>query len=323
LLIIILKIQKLKEHIQHGKSVSDDENDEAQTFDSAKADDALISNDKWRVLSTDNGIIQLIPDIATVEKTNIPQLTMYGANGYLNGETVLNEMCKTLYSSDIGTARSININDIDKKVGYNNSIWYNKNGALTKVPEGVTTLGELEDKENLEINEDYRTMPGGGDASKLKLNYYSYYVYEREDQKNEDGTLKYINKFLAEDSNKDNALYDFDGENIEFDLLAYDTIEEKYGISFNANITTKYSPYWIANRAEDICLNTNSENSYIKYGLRIMSNGSVARRHMWNAKEGAQDGDNIPTLGVVPVVTLKTGLQVEWSDTESAWKVKN
>ena len=52
-----------------------------------------------------------------------------------------------------------------------------------------------------------------------------------------------------------------------------------------------------------------------------MVDGTSNRRHMWNAKEGAQDADAKPINGVVPIVTLKSDLQIE-KNSNGQWKLK-
>ena len=76
-----------------------------QTFESAAGKRSAIS--AWRVLSTKNGIVTLIS-----EKPTLQNLVLDGTKGYLNGPDILNEMTEELYSSETGTARSINLEDI-------------------------------------------------------------------------------------------------------------------------------------------------------------------------------------------------------------------
>ncbi len=74
----------------------------------------------WRVLGKDNttGGIKLIsgrPMKSNNSETD-PYLHLCGAKGYLNSETVLNDLC-SLYTTQYGTARSVNRDDINEITG--------------------------------------------------------------------------------------------------------------------------------------------------------------------------------------------------------------
>ena len=74
----------------------------------------------WRVLGKDSatGGIKLISG-RPMKSNNLetdPYLHLYGAKGYINAETVLNDLC-SLYTTQYGTARSVNINDVNEITG--------------------------------------------------------------------------------------------------------------------------------------------------------------------------------------------------------------
>ena len=69
---------------------------------------------KWRVLNiNDDGTVDLISD-----KPSNKSYYLYGALGYNNGVTILNNLCELLYSNSKyeAVARSINIEDIEKQM---------------------------------------------------------------------------------------------------------------------------------------------------------------------------------------------------------------
>ncbi len=74
----------------------------------------------WRVLGKDNttGGIKLISGrpMKSNNSATDPYLHLYGAKGYLNSETVLNDLC-SLYTTQYGTARSVNRDDINEITG--------------------------------------------------------------------------------------------------------------------------------------------------------------------------------------------------------------
>ena len=80
----------------------------------------------WRVLNIKDGRVILISS----DSMNT-EITLSGADGYNNGEYVLNDICKNFYSKDkIGEARSINIYDIENLSSYDKKSFVNKDGIL-------------------------------------------------------------------------------------------------------------------------------------------------------------------------------------------------
>ena len=67
----------------------------------------------WRVLDVKNGKMVLISAAPTTS-----QVSFYGCNGYNNSVLLLDNLCNTLYSSNIGEARNIKIEDIYKYLTY-------------------------------------------------------------------------------------------------------------------------------------------------------------------------------------------------------------
>ena len=71
---------------------------------------------EWRVLGTnDNGEIELVST-----KPTSTTITLYGKQGYLNAESILNGFCNNLYGQGNGasSARSLTAEDINKLSGY-------------------------------------------------------------------------------------------------------------------------------------------------------------------------------------------------------------
>lgn len=64
---------------------------------------------KWKVLNINKNKIELVP-----YKIPSYELYIYGPQGYNNGVYILNEICSKLYSDKNITARSINVEDIEK-----------------------------------------------------------------------------------------------------------------------------------------------------------------------------------------------------------------
>lgn len=88
---------------------------DVQTFTTETEENAL----KWRILSID----EKIGEVELISETVGQNLTLKGADGYNHGVDILNDLCEKLYSKTengekIATARSINVEDINKKTTY-------------------------------------------------------------------------------------------------------------------------------------------------------------------------------------------------------------
>ena len=78
----------------------------------------------WRVLNIKDGKVILISS----DSMNA-EITLSGADGYNNGEYILNDICKNFYSKDnIGEARSINVYDIENLSDYDKKSFVNDDG---------------------------------------------------------------------------------------------------------------------------------------------------------------------------------------------------
>lgn len=105
-----------------------------------------------------NGEVLIAPDMVTSSVTTAQKMKLSGKGGYLNGPKELNDMCKALYSTDKGIARSMNIDDINRILEYTGSkgVYSDENSELVGTPEakklselGITTgcapIGDISD----------------------------------------------------------------------------------------------------------------------------------------------------------------------------------
>ena len=116
-----------------------------------------------------------------VTAANNTKIKLSGKGGYLKGPDTLNEVCKKLYSiSEVGTARSMNIDDINSILGYigEKGVYWNVEGNEVKASMPLT-IGQIE-KETGKLL-DKRITP---DEKDLKM-YYSdyYYINKIKDEK--------------------------------------------------------------------------------------------------------------------------------------------
>ena len=118
----------------------------------------------WRVMSKKaKGEVEIVAVSNVLADDGATGLYLYGETGFVNAETVLKNLCSTLYTSSYGEARSINVDDINALTGY--------------TPEATTsytyTSGKFWDK----ASNTFKTATTA-DQVTVKRSYYSYTVVE-------------------------------------------------------------------------------------------------------------------------------------------------
>ena len=129
----------------------------------------------WKYLGINaNGELEIMADLSTANAvaTNT-KVKLSGKGGYLKGPDMLNTICEKLYSvSGVGTARSMNIDDVNNILGYTGEkgAYYNElNGDYTPIKE-VKTIAALEGELGTTLSQ--RTTPDGKDLGTYYLDYY-------------------------------------------------------------------------------------------------------------------------------------------------------
>ena len=87
------------------------------TVKGTEANDTVAGDLEWVVLGVNNnGQIELVSTAPTIST-----ITLYGKQGYLNAESILNGFCNNLYGQGEGavSARSLTVEDVKKLSGYN------------------------------------------------------------------------------------------------------------------------------------------------------------------------------------------------------------
>ncbi len=188
---------------------------------------------KWRVLKKEGTKVTLISDAPTVSN----KLGLGGAKGYLDGPNIINRVCNTLYSCSKGTARSLNVDDVNAIInpgfdGNNeiNWVYFDGDDNEQSLESGIRTIGQIETKTGLTLG--YRQTPDGTDISNYTSNFY-YYM----------GSLE-----STPDNNK------------EYTLI-FKTPNEKYNAA----------KYWLASR----CVNTNFYEGFAYFSMFIIDDDRV------------------------------------------------
>jgi len=252
---------------------------ETQTFSSKNGGNAAVSN--WRVLSKENGIIKLVPENATSG-----ELALEYKKGFKNGEKVLDEMCKTLYSSNIGKAESIKLSDFDNIFAYkieNIGVIGTAGNGVIRVPYG-TTIGELIDMNN----------------AKEGVTLFEKSTLESQALEENKNILDYkVTK----------NVYEYNAE----------TASEAEKLIFLDSVNSKRN-YWVANRYVAV---PTLRGSSVWFGMQEIefTNNALSQLCL-----GYSDtfSDSLHSNSVFPIVTLKTGLMVGEGDGSDAkpWEIK-
>ncbi len=104
----------------------------------------------WRVINKKaNGDVEIVAVNNTLSSDGTTGLYLKSQNGFLNSETVLNNLCSKLYANPTyGTARSINVDDINNLTGFNpeTSDWDEKDYYLNNRTKTYTSGGPFWDK---------------------------------------------------------------------------------------------------------------------------------------------------------------------------------
>lgn len=243
---------------------------------------------KWRVLSIENGTVELISENVIKTSDTNANFVLSGARGYLYAEQELNEVCKIFgygYGADTtkggtyttggpidtpitgkveGTgARSITIEDINKKAGITEADYTTLNSIYGSIAKPTSNIYYPT------VNGDSTTgLSTSAGVKNLKYTYYSY------------------NKSKIEDTNIQNML-------------------------FNGN-------YWLTSRfIKPYPVGAN-------FGVRIVYGDYANADRLFEGKDSDWSEYSGSTYSVRPVVTLKSNIidvSTNYS-TEGAWKLK-
>ncbi len=129
----------------------------------------------WKYLGINaNGEMEIMADLSTANAAAAnTKVTLGGKGGCLNGPTMLNTICEKLYSKDgVGTARSMNIEDVNNILGYTGEkgSYIDNNGNEVKTPTALR-IGDIVSQKGEPALSSTAT-PDGRDINTYYSNYY-------------------------------------------------------------------------------------------------------------------------------------------------------
>ena len=144
----------------------------------------------WKYLGVNaNGELEIMAVLS--EKDEIKdtagkqlKVKLSGKGGYLKGPDMLNTICEKLYSvSGVGTARSMNIDDVNNILGYTGpkGTYYDTDYNTVTTAEPLT-IGEIESKLGTTLSQ--RKTPDGKDIAMYYSDYYEIISKTSTDIKN-------------------------------------------------------------------------------------------------------------------------------------------
>ncbi len=248
-----------------------------------------------------------------ISADGVNSLSLYGANGYNNGVYLINEMCKTLYSGNQGTTKSLTIEDLETNYinptaletakGSNYEEKYRYTGSTSKYPllaakekrmgmntatetvEGNTfnilntsnTALDLSEQERSDLESEGATTTDATNGITLSITYYQL----------KEGNSNYKNAIL------NNIMHKSPTES-----------------SNTENVTS----YWLASR----CVLSSG-----RFSIRYVSLIEIRYENMFTSS-GNPYGKN--SHAVRPVITLNHGIQAEYveayNDTYNTWNLE-
>ena len=278
----------------------------------------------WRVLGVDEvtGEIMIISaePVKTIEDEDF---TLQGIAGYQYGPDELNKVCGVFGEGYGATeARSITVEDINKITGYNpnNTGVYDPENKETGVKYGANTMYEYGNQVTYMWNATANKIDSVGSNGQTYRGAYNYYGFNWYDIGTKGWkTSKQIVGNIQEIVTLTGSYYLYYSYSL---TNSSSTTGEKKGISKDSNeyktlfmdiLEKENIDYWMSTP----CVRNN--NSIADFDMfYVNSNGGVTGYNLYNSR-GYADTDY--SLGVRPVVNLKSDIQLEWDADNNCYDI--
>lgn len=247
---------------------------------------------RWRVFGIENEKVILISNSVAFQGHGVQGIELNGSNGYNNSVRILNDLCETLYSkTGVGSARSINIEDIEKnmdlsKWDYHNYININVDTGLYGGKKVLTGGSYYNPKI---FNEEINGKVNGISGTKYGLSTkQTEYVYGEDSNNVLAMTQTYWIKSLIEENFK---------EDIYYDLLINNG---------------QYNSYYLASRCTDVI----PEDA--RFLVRAIHGSNVGEAFTFDATGNSSSA----SLQVRPIIMLESKMKIDRKDENGVWILK-
>ena len=242
---------------------------------------------EWKVLSIENGKVELIPTKPTEGTVYLGQ-----AQGYNNGVKLLNDACNGLYSNKSKgiTARSLNMEDIEKYMEKTKLIEVHSYANAAKYGEQVTTAyGSNKNYPTIYESENLSVVDGSKKTKGLGMSEQDTFI-ERTDAGGTDGKKTATTSIQPYQTYwyKDNSYMQGAFKTATSGVNYYDLLIPQGPSTY----------YWIASR----CVNANSGNC--NFDMCYVNKGYVNANYMYDSGRSTNDDSN----ALFPVVSLNASL---------------
>ena len=258
---------------------------QAKYCSTTKTDDVTLSSangeefnlTEWKVLSIENGKVELVPTQPTTGKVYLGQ-----AQGYNNGVKLIDDTCSTLYNNTKMTnkVQNLKIEDIEDKMKEKDYSKFNPyyGKAFTYITENRYYPNILlkEQEQEVIIGE---TIIKGTELRKSEQNEY----IEQEKENKEADVLKVKYTYWYKNMEKE----DFDNS--------------KYYELFINDGNENYEYYWLSSR----CVLPKS--GFAAFGIFYETSGRVTSYDLCYSRGGG----NISCIACRPVITLNSNVQID------------
>ncbi len=273
---------------------------QAKYCSTTKTDDVTLSSTdgesfnltEWRVLSIENGKVELVPTNSTSGKVYLGQ-----AQGYNNGVKLLNDACNSLYSNTSKgiTARSLNIEDIEKymdktKLLETHKYQYTSGGGAKY---GTQLTNEYTSSKNYPsmYAKEILSVINGGDTKEngLGMSKQTDFI-EKNDDEAADGKIT-----TAQSIHPYQTYWYRDNSYMQTAFIMSKDGINYYNLLMPQDASTNY---WLASR----CIGTYS--TYCYFDMCLVNDGNVDAYGMYYSSDETGNGNR----ALFPVVSLNASL---------------
>ena len=292
---------------------TEDQSFDARTYKSAGY--------RWQVLDVKDGKVRLISEeyvgSGTYTDQNRTKYYLQGQKGYINGVAELNAISSIFgHGTGADSATSITVDDINEKTGYNPAT------ANPKYRAGEwSEYGNVVTYTRGEGNALSSSATNGLTWSGTKDNFYYYDAITRTYVPLTSGSKEITSTAYYYKPAQVNSDFIVGAVNQDGTLNVNDTYKMLFGVAtvgddYQYRTFTKGNGqnFWLASE----CAYAGYDAAY--WGLRNVNSGDVNYDGLYVSN--GYDSSNSYSLGVRPVVSIKSSVSLKWNATAGEWQIQ-